>query len=984
MRYLFLLLSLFLVHNSLKAQSKTDSTVDFWSAVTPKKQYPPDSRKVEQLIQWCQQQTSPTDLPCPPGPNWSKQASPQKLLYPAMQAQLRATPACNEQQLRSLESQTGNTRDARYLAGLILRASFYIIRSEYNKARQCGQQAVRLADSLQTLQGWSKLVQARALFGQETNFPLAYALLNQALDLSRKQHDPYLEARALSVLGEINRRIYFGVSLKAIPYHQAALQIGIARRDTVLMAQEMLALAYNYQDAGRLDKYIDYMFQLIPLSRGQPRTIVRLMLVASYQLPSHLTDQREFFLRKSLRYAKLTGETLQLEYVYQELFDLFIANGRIADATKVANQIDSLDRALAPNRTHLESTDLVRYQLAKKTGDQASALAYLEKEYQNVSRRYHTQNAAALSQWEAIFHTEEQGLLLKQREQQNTYLIVVIGLVTLLLLTMAVALYFQSKSKRAVGRQMELTVAQADQIRQVDALKSQFFANVSHELRTPLTLILGPLGSLLRNPQPDERRGDLLRTAHQNARRLLELVNEIMDLTKLEAGKLEVTNEPVNLYALMNRIVANFTSLAHQSGVDLRWLVDIDPTLTVQLDGNKFQKILDNLLINALKFTPQGGSIVVNIADVADQLHIEVSDTGRGIYPNDLPHVFDRYFQTTQPGSPSEGGTGIGLALSAEFAKLLGGQLRVESQWQQGTTFFLDIPKRAVQSEEVETVLLDKADEPDDLAAVSLPMTSPSQRDSRKATLLLVEDDVSLRHYLTAILQPSYRVIAAQNGQEALDRLASLSALPSLVISDLMMPVMDGFQLLEALKQSDTYRHIPVVMLTARADKTDKLQALRLGVDDYLLKPFDEDELMARVINLLTHVQQRQLPEPVSTSVAEEPDLSPVMSSVDVAWLERLERHTQERVGQFDLTADQLADGLSVSRSTLFREVKRLTGLTPAQYITEARLQHARTLLENRRVVSVKQVAQLVGLRQVKHFSLTFKNRFGKLPSDYL
>ena len=988
MRPLFLLVFIFLPAGSLTAQTPTDSTVNFWSAVTPGKQRPADPKKIEQLIQWCQKQTPPTDLPCPSERTWNDQPNPQNWLYSALKSQLAATPACNEQQLRLLESQLGYAHDTRYLARLILRSNFCVIRNEYSTAQHYGQQAVRLADTLQTLQGWAKLVQSRALFGQETNFSSAYSLINEALNLARRQHDPYLEANALSVLGQINRRVYFGASLKAIPYHQAALKIGIARRDTSLIAQETLALAFNYEDAGRIDRFVDYMLQLIPLANGQrlPRVRARLLLVASSLLPNRLDTIHEVLIQKSLQYSKLTGEALHIERTYQDLFALFMASNRLEEAAHAAYQIDSLNRAMVPHLSYSTSANLMWYQLAKRKGDKASALAYLEKEYETVSHRYQTQNATALSQWEAIFHTKEQGLLLKQREQQHTSLLVVTGLVSLLLLTAAVALYFQIKSQRAVRRQMMLTTAQADQLRQMDALKSQFFANVSHELRTPLTLVLGPLSSLLKQPQAEPRNAELLQTAQQNARRLLELVNEIMDLTKLDAGKLDVTNEPVELYPLVSRIIANFESLARQSAIQLRLAYKLDTHLLVELDLNKFQKILDNLLINAFKFTPSGGRITVRVADHPERLSIEVSDTGRGIYPTDLPYVFDRYFQTQQPDMPNEGGTGIGLALSAELASLLGGQLRVESQWQQGTTFYLEIPKRIVQPETSQVVPTGEVVEVDTMpaSAPSLPISLTTRADSRKATILLVEDDTSLRHYLTVILQSAYTVLSTPNGREALDLLTRLPTLPSLIISDLMMPVMDGFQLLESLKRSDTYRHIPIIMLTARADKSDKLQALRLGVDDYLLKPFDEDELMARVTNLLMYLNQRQPLVSVSITVPDELEPAPIMSSVDTDWLQRLEQHTQEQLSQFDLTADQLADSMSVSRSTLFREVKRLTGLTPAQYLTEARLQHARYLLENRRVASVKEVAQRVGLRQVKHFSLTFKNRFGKLPSDCL
>lgn len=985
MRAFFLLVCLFYPTFRLQSQPSADSTVDFWSAVRPVQRRPADPEKVGQLIRWCQQRVPPADLSCQTELTWTTiPLSPRNWLYPALQSQFTVTPACNEQRLRLLETHIGTGHDARYLASLILRSSAYILRNEYSTARRYGQQAVQLADSLRTLQGWARLVQSRALFGQEANFSLAYSLVSQALDMARAQHDPYLEASALSVMGVINRRVYFGASLKAVPYHRAALQMAVSRRDTLLMAQEIQALAHNYEDAGREDKSVDYMLQLIPLVSNKPRILARLLVTASRQLPDRSVSARELLLQKALVYSRLTGETAHIEFVYHDLFELFLANNRIDEATQAARQIDSLNRVLSHHRSYSASANLIGYQLAKRKGDKVDALAYLEKEYENVSQRYQTQNATALSQWEAILHKEEQDVLLHQQEQQHTFLLIVIALVTLLLLTTAVALYSQHKSKRAVRRQMALTATQADQLRQVDTLKTQFFANVSHELRTPLTLILGPLGSLLKRPQAGEGSEELLRTAHQNARRLLDLVNEIMDLTKLEAGKLEIINEPVNLHALLNRIVANFNSLAYESAVQLDLISDLDTNLLVELDHRKFRNILDNLLINAFKFTPAHGQISVRVTDQRERIQIDVADTGRGIYPGDLPYVFDRYFQTKQPGSPSEGGTGIGLALAAELTKLLGGELRVESQWQHGTTFYLNLPRQVVSSEAAPPSFV--AEESDGLATLpvinQLPLDTPA--DNRKTTLLLVEDDSSLRHYLMAILQPTYTVLTAQNGREALDQLALLPTLPSLIVSDLMMPIMDGFQLLEALKQTNAYRHIPVVMLTARADKADKLQALRLGVDDYLLKPFDEDELTVRVANLLTHLNHRQLSPALSVDAIHEPEPAPLMSSVDADWLERLEKYTQEQLGQFDLTAEQLADAMAVSRSTLFREVKRLTGLTPAQYITEARLQQARLLLENRQVASVKVLAQRVGLRQSKHFSLTFRNRFGRLPSDYL
>lgn len=966
----------------VEAQQPADSTVSFWSAVTPTKRQPADPGKIGELIRWCQQHMNQAVILCPEELNNAEKTNPAQWFYPVFRNQYISIPACIEKQLRSINATSANVHDASNLAALLLKASYYVQQTKYGTARAYSERAIRLADSLQVFQGWSKLILSRALFGQETNFSRAYSLLNQSLALARKENDSALEAHALSVLGMINRRVYFGASLKAIPYHQAALKIGIAQKDTVLIAQELLALSLNYDDAGRIDKHVDYLLQLLPLvnNKSLPRIKARLFLMSGRLLPASLAEFHEPFVRESIRLSLLAGELFYVEYGYQELFEVLMKKKQTQEATQVLQKIDSLGQFLTSHRSYSTSTNLLWYQLAKRNGDVTNALASLEKEYQTVSQRYQTQNAAALSQWEAIFHNQEQNLLLKQQEEQQHYLVIVIVLVTLLLITAAVALYFQGQSQRATRHQMALTAEQADQLRQLDTLKSQFFANVSHELRTPLTLILGPIGSLLKQTPPVTHQAELLRTADQNARRLLELVNEIMDLTKLDAGKLDVVYDAVRVNQLMSQIVNNFEPLAQQSAIQLKRQFATKANLQIALDVNKFQKIIDNLLVNAFRFTPANGQITVKTSETADWVLVEVQDTGRGIHPGDLPHVFDRYFQTQQPGTPSEGGTGIGLALAAEFTRLLGGKIWVESQWHQGACFYVEIPKRIV------TPLIAQSDldgvDTDNLQDNYLV---EKQTATSRESILLVEDDQSLRQYLTTILQPAYTVLTVQNGREALDLLASQQQLPALIISDLMMPVMDGFQLLTALKSTDTYRHIPVLMLTARTDKSDKLQALRIGVDDYIVKPFDEDELMARVTNLIAQLSLRLQSTTDNADDVPEPATVPtITSNADINWLERLERYVEQELGNFDLTADLLADLLSVSRSTLFREVKRLTGLTPAQYIMESRLQQARFLLENRKVNTVKEVAQRVGLRQVKHFSLTFKTRFGKLPSEYL
>lgn len=537
---------------------------------------------------------------------------------------------------------------------------------------------------------------------------------------------------------------------------------------------------------------------------------------------------------------------------------------------------------------------------------------------------------------------------------------------------------------------------QADKLRQLDQAKTRFFANVSHELRTPLTLMLGPLGSVLTNQQLTSRDEHLLQSTQRNARHLLSLVNELLDLSKLEAGKMDLQPHPVRLNALLHSLIASFESQAQQKGIALtNDLSAAGEQPIVELDERKFRQVIMNLLANALKFTPSGGTVHVTVRYLAPQLEVAISDTGRGILPDDLPYIFDRYFQTQQADAPIEGGTGIGLALCQELVRLMQGNLRADSQWGEGSTFTVTIPapeSKAPAGTGARTNLTAQPGTP--LSDSGLP-DSPSSRpvgllalNPGVDTVLVVEDNPDLRDYLLAVLSPSFQVQTAENGQVALALLADRVQPPSMIISDIMMPVMDGFQLLERLKTHERYRRIPVIMLTARAELADKLRALRIGVDDYLLKPFEEDELIARIASLLHNQRERAIVSALELESAqpihEVPATAQTLSGPDAHWLERLEELTNARLGNFELTADELADELAMSRSTFFRTVKRLTGLTPTQYLTEARFRQARVLLETRQVSTVKQVAHRVGFRQVSHFAQTYQHRFGKSPADYL
>ncbi len=973
-----------------QAQSSEDSSsASLWGAVTPKKEQSAAPAQIQALTNWLKGQSVATGLPCPDSPFWLRNPRPQAWVIPFATLLASRSRSCNEQVLEQLKRHIGQAQDDRLVMWWILQSNFYNAYNEYRTAETTARQALRLSDPQHVFQGWAKLALSRSMAAQENDFPATYATINEVLELARQKHDQALEMQTLSLLGNINRRIYFGSSLKAIPYHQAALTIARTLRDTVQMGQEMMAMALNYGDARHMNKHVAYMLQLTTLlaKRDMPRIRARIFMLTGNLLRDVSNNNpaiAEDYYKKAFEISKLTGERISQEGTLNSLYELYTANGQYDKASLLLPRLDSLYGLMARHLSFVPSTNFEHYQALKRAGDKAGALAYLEKEYSSITQQYQTQNSASLAQWEAVFQTKEKDRMLKQQAQQQQNLISVIGLISLLLITGGVAFYYQLKNRRAIGRQMKLIETQAEQLQRVDQMKTHFFANISHELRTPLTLIIGPLGSVLNRQRLDEPDAKLVGMAQHNARQLLELVGEILNLSKLEAGKLEMSLQPVRLSDMIRLTLTNFDSLAHHRAVTLGLVFDATESLLVELDVDKLRKVLTNLLSNAFKATQPGDTITLGVQTHHDRLLLRVSDTGRGIHPDDLPHVFDRYFQSNRPDAAVEGGTGIGLALCQEYARAMQGRLTVESQWEQGTTFILDLPLREASG----SVDIHEPDFVEPTGYVSQGSLAINARPPGPGeTVLVVEDNPDLRDYLMSVLQPTCTVLTAGNGQDALNQLAQAATLPSLIISDVMMPQMDGFQLLDRLKASDTYRLIPVIMLTARADKADKLRALRIGVDDYLLKPFDEDELLLRVTSLLTNQKERQrhlLMEMKSDSIADNEEAPALTASADdMAWLAKLETATMAQLGNADLTAERLADDMAVSRSTLFREVKRLTGLTPTQYIMEARFQRARQLLEDREVSSVKQLAGVVGFRQIKHFSASYKKQFGKSPSDY-
>jgi signal transduction histidine kinase/DNA-binding response OmpR family regulator len=541
----------------------------------------------------------------------------------------------------------------------------------------------------------------------------------------------------------------------------------------------------------------------------------------------------------------------------------------------------------------------------------------------------------------------------------------------------------QAQLEREVRQRTEVIRQQVEELRSLEQLKSRFFTNVSHELRTPLSLMLGPIDSLMKKHSGEEKELRLLKLLQGNAQHLLKLVNEILDLSKLENDKLEVAYSTVRLYDFLSPVVAQFKAYGEGERVGLEFQYQADPDLVIRIDEGMVDKILHNLLSNAFKYSLPNSQVLLKVWEEPAHLSMEVKDRGPGIHPDDLPRIFDRFFQSSRPEAQAKGGSGIGLALSKELAQLLGAEIWVETQPGKGSSFFFKLPKILPQEAMagLHPAAPAKAESGRSAASNHLPANREKQGAPERATILLVEDNGDLREYIKLQLEEEYNLQTAENGKIAWHLLQSGSA-PDLIITDLMMPEMDGAALLNLIKADDLLRHVPVIVLTARTDVQVKLDMLRIGVDDYLTKPFLEEELSVRIRNLLQHYRLR-LHQHAAAEKEDQAIEKPVLSAADADWLSSVERLFQLHLAESDFNMDRLAAELAVSERQLRRRLTQLTGLSPNLYLRELRLQTARDYLQQGKYKTVKETSFAVGFSKVAHFSRLYQERFGVLPSAY-
>jgi signal transduction histidine kinase/ligand-binding sensor domain-containing protein/DNA-binding response OmpR family regulator len=521
---------------------------------------------------------------------------------------------------------------------------------------------------------------------------------------------------------------------------------------------------------------------------------------------------------------------------------------------------------------------------------------------------------------------------------------------------------------------------QADHLRELDNLKTRFFTNISHEFRTPITLIQGPLKEMYDKALNKEERstvGIMLR----NAQRLSKLINQLLDLSKLEAGKMTLHASKVELVQFLREIASSYESLAANKNIKYFFYPEV-AELMVYIDVEKIEKVVHNLLSNAFKFTKESGEVILYLKAEESQCNIIVKDTGIGIPSDQLNKVFDRFHQVDSSQTRSYEGSGLGMALAKELVELHHGTIRVESTEGKGTTFTvtLRLGKDHLNIHEI----IEGADRRKSDTSIEETFMSPEQRTDAKTVesleqpiLLIVEDNADMRQYIRKTFSDHYQILEAANGKEGLDK--SKEVIPDLIISDVMMPEMDGYKFCESIKTNEQTSHIPVILLTAKADRDSRIAGLETGADDYLAKPFDAEEL--KVIVRKRIEERRKIRERFSKEITLEPKQIAI-TSFDEKFLKKVMAVVEDHMSDESFSIDDLSREAGYSNMHFYRKIKALAGETPSQFLRTIRLKRAAKLLRAKSD-NVTQIAYSVGFNSLSYFNKCFKEQFGVTPGQY-
>ena len=816
----------------------------------------------------------------------------------------------------------------------------------------------------------------------------------QFYELSQKVGDKDMNGAACDALGGLflSHKDYDSAEF----YFRKGTEIGRERGLEIsgeIHLVEVLVRKGDFKNAKR--KNLDIIKKLQHINPGTELITEESIVVEVYQRmieiyeESKSFDSAQYYLDKTKKIAvnlKDQITRLSLDLIQAELF---IATKQYDKAIKLCQDLISYASA----KEHSFPTIILpSYNLLaeayKGEHHYEKAYEYLVKFFVLKDSIFNSNTSSEVLRQQTDFEmaskNNEVELLIKERSiselsisRQN---IVIVSTIVALLLSFVIALSITNRYKIVQRSKKE----QEQLFKELDTLKSRFFANISHEFRTPLTLLLGPLEKRLSVATETADRNELT-VMHRNASRLLTLVNQLLDLSRLEAGTLTLKGHYQPLHEFIHSIASQFSSMADSKTINFRVLAD--QPVSLFFDSDKLEKIITNLLSNAFKFTPAGGSITLTLKEHEPNerfkngyAEIIVADSGPGMEAEHLEKIFDRFYQADTSSTRGYEGSGIGLALTKELVELHHGSITVTSTPGKGSSFTVQLPQGTAHLNASDIEYTKKAVR----SNVFLSNGSAEAIEHETAVgegplprVLVVEDNADLRSYLHNSLKDIYQIYEASDGEQGL--IAALEEIPDLIISDLMMPKMDGLQLCEKLKNSEKTSHIPLILLTAKADIETKIEGLHTGADDYMAKPFDARELKARIYNLIESRRnlQQKFSRQFSLSVSEIQ-----VESLEDRFLKKVKGTIEVQIGDSTLSVETLAEEVAMSAVQLYRKLKALTGQTPNELIRNMRMDRAASLLRQH-AGNVSEVAYQVGFNNLSYFAKCFKEKFDVTPSEF-
>lgn len=797
---------------------------------------------------------------------------------------------------------------------------------------------------------------------------------------------------------------------KAVEYLEKALKIRLSLpggERSAIITYNNISVAYN--GAGQYDKAIEYAQRGYELAMESDNKFLAGVLAGSLShlwLSKENVDKSIEIGEQSVRLLSELNRRANIVYPYATLSEAYLRKGDFAKALEINRQGYAIMEELAliePLGVYYENFA----NAYEAIGDHKQALFWYKKFRVLDDSLFSKEKIEAVAEVEARYESQKKEAQLAQQQlaieraagRQRTILFAAAAAIILLA---GLLLYLRSRQnirQKETELAAQLEHAEAEKLREMDALKSTFFANISHEFRTPLTLIISPVEQMMGGSfQGDYQK--YYRIIHRNGQRLLHLVNQLLELSKLESGKLKLQAAEGNLGRFVAGLAGSFESLAARRQVALEIDIPAEP-LNCFFDRDKLEQILSNLLSNAFKFTDENGLVRVGLetsepggGQSPEQVRLRVKDSGIGIPAAQLPHIFERFTKSSL--SDVQAGSGIGLALAKELAELHGGSIEVESEEGKGTTFTVSLavgraffkdneiigavpaPGATERNLHAETEAAPASGPPEKPAPQKAsPILSDSLSQPAKPLLLLAEDNPDVRLYVSDSLAGAYQIVEAENGAIALAKALELA--PDLIITDVMMPEMDGGELCRQIRSNEKISHIPIVMLTARAEQADKLQGLETGADDYLVKPFDPRELQVRVSNLIA--QRKKLQESYRRSLFALAPAPVQAESMDAVFLKKVREAIEASLDDENFSVVELGRETGMSRSQLHRKLSALTGYSPNEVIRILRLEKAKQLLE-KKAGSISEISFLCGFNSPAYFAKCFKDHFGMRPGE--